>query len=46
MMMTLLASHWPGLAFVIIFGGFAAFIAGLLYLEKRIQSDVNAGKSK
>ena len=44
MTMTLLASHWPGLAFVIIFGGFAAFIAGLFYLGKRIQSDVNEGK--
>jgi hypothetical protein len=42
--MTLLAAHWPGLAFFIIFGGFAAFIGGLLYLEKRIQSDVDEGK--
>lgn len=44
MTLTLLASHWPGLALVIIFGGFAAFIAGLFYLEKRIKSDVDEGK--
>lgn len=34
----LLASHWPALAFVLIFGSFAAFVALLLYLEKRIAS--------
>ena len=37
---TLLANHWPGLAFVLIFGAFAAFLGTLLYLEKRIHSTV------
>ena len=40
MNVALLANHWPGLAFVIFFGTFAAFIAGLFYLEKRIKEDV------
>ena len=36
----LLANHWPGWAFLLIFGAFAAFLGILIYLEKRIQTDV------